>query len=90
MHWITQGVRIVRDAGSSYIPGTIMTSWQKKQVFPLFLTLILIPSLRIINACRFRPARVSYMKPVGQKHVLVKGKDGKDLKVGISTKRTET
>ncbi|CAM9323253.1 unnamed protein product [Laminaria digitata] len=30
---------------------------------------------------RFGPERVSYMKPVGQKHVMVKGKDGEDLKV---------
>ncbi|CBN78852.1 conserved unknown protein [Ectocarpus siliculosus] len=30
---------------------------------------------------RFGPTRVSYMKPVGQKHVLVTGKDGEDLKV---------
>lgn len=29
---------------------------------------------------RFGPTRVSYMKPVGQKHVLVTGKDGEDLK----------
>lgn len=30
---------------------------------------------------RFGPERVSYMKPVGQTHVLVKGEDGVDLKV---------
>ncbi|CAM9750685.1 unnamed protein product [Ectocarpus sp. 4 AP-2014] len=29
---------------------------------------------------RFGPTRVSYMKPVGQKHVLVTGKGGEDLK----------
>lgn len=33
---------------------------------------------------RFGPERVSYMKPVGQKHVMVKGKDGEDLKVRVT------
>ncbi|CAN0134771.1 unnamed protein product [Pylaiella littoralis] len=38
---------------------------------------------------RFGPERVSYMKPVGQKHVLVKGKDGEDLKAS-GTPRTRS
>ena len=51
-------------------------------MFPLLLVpgIILNPP-PLSNACRFGPERVSYMKPVGQKHVMVKGKDGEDLKV---------
>lgn len=36
---------------------------------------------------RFGPDRVSYMKPVGQKHVLVEGAGGECLKVHTTPAR---
>lgn len=57
--------------------------------------------LRFLRYCcttltRFGPGRVSYMKPVGQKHVLVEGAGGECLKVrrkpvaGVSTNSTNS